>query len=149
MLSSQWSKYVWKLLWIAGLFAMIIISYQLEQSLRNHVATNFNPLPLFWFHTIVPAVFGVFIALLFVKSWSVKLNFPLILCVTIPCLLIAFYSPVILTIVQNTTATPDSYTVPIPLWMHEINSNGIPSVVAGLTLIVGLFGGTKQSKKYS
>ena len=33
-----WSKYVWKLLWIVGLFAIIIISYQLEQSIRQRVA---------------------------------------------------------------------------------------------------------------
>ena len=142
-----WSKYVWKLLWIVGLFAIIIISYQLEQSIRQHVATTFNMLPYFWFHSIVPAVFGAYIALLFVKAWSVKLDLAIILCVTIPCLLIAFYGPVIFTIVLNTTSTPDSNNVPIPLWMHEVNSIGIPSVVAGLTLIVGLFGGTKQAKK--
>jgi hypothetical protein len=147
MLSSQWSKYVWKLLWIVGLFAIVIISSQLEQSIKQHVATNYKMLPLFWFYSVVPVVFGVYVALLFVRIRSIKLNFPLILCVTIPCLLGAFYSPVIFTIVQNNTSTPDSYTMPIPIWMYSTNAIGILSVVAGLTLIVGLFGGNEQSKK--
>lgn len=147
MLGLKWSKYVWKSLWVVGLFILVIFSSQLEQSVKKYVETNFNMSPLFWLYSIVPIVFGVYIALLFVKIRSVKLNPSLIVCVTIPCLFIALYGPIISTIVQNTASTPDSYTVAIPLWMYNTNAIGILSVVAGLTLIVGLFGGKEQSKR--
>jgi hypothetical protein len=147
MLSSQWSKYIWKLLWIVGLFTLVIIYSQLEQSLKQYVATNFKMLPLVWFYSVVPVVFGAYIALLFVKIRSINLNFPLILCVTIPSLLGAFYMPVIFSIAQNTTSTTDSFNMPIPLWMYSTNIIGILSVVAGLTLIVGLFGRNEPTKK--
>lgn len=142
----NWSKFALKLIWVIGLFGMVFVGFHYEQIVKHYVETTLNPLPQFWFNSTIPFLFGVYMSILFVKVWSFKINLPLFLCVTIPCLIISFYSPVIYTIVSNTTSTPSSFSVPIPFWMIKINYFGIAPIVAGLTLIVSLFGDTKQSK---
>ncbi|MFF5399802.1 hypothetical protein ACFY5J_21035 [Peribacillus butanolivorans] len=141
----NWSIFFLKLIWVVGLFGLVLIGYQLELIINQKVDETFNILPLYWFHTTVPFLFGLYISLLFVKGWSFRINPPLFLCVTVPCLIISFYSPVAYTVVSNTTSA-SSFSVPIPFWLYEINSYGIASIVAGLTFIVGLFGVTQQSK---
>ncbi|WP_391203914.1 hypothetical protein [Psychrobacillus sp. L4] len=136
----NWSPYVWKLLWGVGLIVLLFIIYHLELKVRNHVAITFQPLPIFWFLPTAYFVFGIYISFIFVKVWSVKWNWPLIVCVTIPFLILAFYSPVIYTIIQSTSSDSNSFSVPIPYWIMNINSLGIPSIVAGITLMVGMFG---------
>jgi hypothetical protein len=142
----NWSKFAFKLIWVIGLFGMVLVGFHYEQIIKHYVVTTFNTLPRFWFNSTVPFLFGVYISILFVKVWSIKINLPLFLCLTIPCLIISFYSPVIYTIVSNTTSTPSSFSVPIPFWMIKINYFGIAPIVAGLTLIVGLLGDSQQSK---
>ncbi|QFG00195.1 hypothetical protein PB01_16015 [Psychrobacillus glaciei] len=108
--------------------------------MKNHVSTTFYMLPMLWFNAIATFIFEIYISFLFIKFWSVRWNWSLILCVTIPCFIVACYSPVIDTIVQSTTSDLNSFSVPIPFWMMKINSLRIPSIVAGITLMVGMLG---------
>ncbi|TQR07517.1 hypothetical protein [Psychrobacillus soli] len=140
----NWSPYVWKLLWTVGLIALLIISYKLELKAKNQMATTFNMLPVIWFQLIAGFVLGIYLSLLFIKEWLVKWNWPLIICVTIPLLIISIYSPIAITIVQNMVQDPNNYSVPLPHWLLRINTYGIPAIVAGLTLMVGLFSKTTR-----
>ncbi|TQR19320.1 hypothetical protein [Psychrobacillus vulpis] len=142
----NWSSYVWKLLWAVGLIALLIISYDLEIKVKNHVATTFRPLPYIWFQFIASFVLGIYLSLLFIKVWLVKWNWALILCVTLPLLIIASYFPIIVTTFESTSLDPNNYSVPFPYWMMKVNLHGIPSIVAGLTLMVGLFSKTAKRK---
>jgi hypothetical protein len=143
----DWSKFAFKLIWVVGLIGLILVGFHYEQIIKQKVEGTYNPLPLYWFYSTVPFLFGVYISLLFVKVWSFKTDLSLFLCVTVPFLIISFYSPVIYTVVFNTTTTPSSFSVPIPFWLYKINSFGIVPIVAGLTFTVSLFGVTQQLKK--
>ncbi|SES42887.1 hypothetical protein [Psychrobacillus sp. OK032] len=141
----NWSPYVWKLLWTVGLIVLLIISYKLELQVKNHVATTFKMLPIIWFQFIASFILGIYLSLLFIKKWSVKWNWSLIVCVTIPFLIISIYLPITITFVQNIAQDPNNYSVPFPFWLMKINTYGIPAIVAGLTLIIGLFSNTAKA----
>lgn len=136
---TNWSNYAWKLCWVVGLIALTLLSSFLRQRIRDNSAITFDMLPYFWFHATIFLVFGLYISILFLKTWTVNINWPLLLCVSLPSLLIAFYSPVIFTIVKYTTPDPSSFSVPIPYWLHRINELGIPAIVAGLSIMIGMF----------
>lgn len=142
----KWSPYIWKLLWVLGLIALLIINYDLELKVKNHVQNTFHFLPMFWFQSIAGFVIGIYFSLLFIKVWVVKWNWLFIAFVAAPCFIIAFYFPVIYTIIQYTTSDPNNFSVPLPFWMMKINSHGIPNLAAGLTLTLGIFGYTEKPK---
>ncbi|MFJ8066573.1 hypothetical protein ACIQYS_18400 [Psychrobacillus sp. NPDC096426] len=144
----NWSPYVWKLLWTVGLIVLLIISYKLELKVKNHVATTFQMLPIIWFQFIANFVLGIYLSLLFIKKWSVKWNWSLIVCVTIPLLIISIYLPIAITFVQNIAQDSNNYSVPFPSWLMKITTYGIPAIVAGLTLIIGLFSNTARVNNY-
>lgn len=140
----NWSPYLWKLLWTVGLIALLTIKYNLELKVKNHMATTFQMLPIIWFQFIASFLLGNYLSLLFIKKWSVKWNWTLIVCVTLPFLIIACYYPIAVTIIENTSLDPNNYSVPFPYWMLQINLHGIPAIVAGLTLMSGLFSKTSK-----
>lgn len=146
MMRRNWSNYVLKILWVIGFIALLLIYSHLEQSIKQTVSITFKPQNLYWFYAIAPLVIGMYISLI-IREWSFKLNVPLLLCITVPCFIVAFYFPIVHVFSTLTTTTPDSFTVLIPLWMLDINSLKIPSLVAGLTLMIGAFGTTEQFKK--
>ncbi|WP_342511662.1 hypothetical protein MKY34_14190 [Sporosarcina sp. FSL K6-1522] len=129
-----------RLLWTAGLFGLLLIGVKLEIMIKQSFEISFTVLPLFWFQAIAPLLLGVYTSLLFVTIKSFRLQLPLLLCVTLPCLLISFYMPIAFMIVSAMSSSPENFSVPIPFWMLTINSFGIVPVVAGLTLVMSLFG---------
>ena len=136
---SIWTSYVWKLLWLAGLFALIISSSNLGLSIQKKVDATFIIEPLFWFDTIAPIVFGIYLSLLFVKGWAFKIHKPLFLCVTIPCLILSLYVPSVYTFFPNVENLPDPY------WLLSRDGFRIIPIVAGLTLFPSLFGAKRDS----
>lgn len=130
----HWSSYVWKLLWLAGLFALIISSSSLGWNIQKKVDDTFMIEPLFWFDTITPFVFGLYVSLLFVKGWTFKIHKPLFLCVTIPCLILSLYVPGVFTFYPSVENVPDPY------WLLSRDGFRIIPIVAGLTLFTSLFG---------
>ncbi|MFJ7744757.1 hypothetical protein [Peribacillus sp. NPDC097295] len=133
------SSYFWKLLWLAGLFALIISSSKIDGSIQKKVDETFVIEPLFWFDTIAPIVCGVYLSLLFVKGWAFKVHMPLFLCVTIPCLLLSLYVPSVYTFFPNVEHLPDPY------WLLSRDGFKIIPIVAGLMLFPSLFGTKRDS----
>lgn len=144
----KWSPYVWKLLWTVGLIVLLIISYKLELQVKNHVATTFQMLPIIWFQFIANFVLGVYLSLLFIKKMAVNWNWSLIFCVTLPLLIISIYLPIAITFVQTMAPDPNNYSVPFPNWLFRITTYGIPAIVVGLTLMMGLFSKTTKANNY-
>lgn len=145
ILREKWLPYIWKLLWTAGLIALLIISYKLEQKVKFYAATNFDMLHFIWFKFIANFVLGVYLSLLFIKRWSVKWNWSFIVCVTLPFLIISIYLPLAFTFAQNLASDSNSFSVPFPNWLMTITTYGIPAIVAGLTLMLGLFSKTTRT----
>lgn len=142
----KWLIWSSKLLWIVGLFGLILFGYHLEQIINQKANETFkNILSLFWFNATAPFIFGLYISLLFVKRWSFKFNPPLFLCVTVPCLIVSFYPPVVYTFASITTSD-SSFSANISFWFFKINSFGIAPIVAGLTFFASLFRGIQLSK---
>ncbi|MFF2448904.1 hypothetical protein ACFVSW_17575 [Neobacillus sp. NPDC058068] len=141
----KWLIWGLKLLWVVGLFGLLLIGYEFQQAIQQKVDSTFKVLPLFWFHGTVPFIFGLYISLLFVKGWSFKFNPSLFLCVTVPCLIVTFYMPVVFTFVSN-TPSDSSFGADISFLMLKINSFGIAPIVAGLTFFASLFHVAQPSK---
>ena len=139
----MWSKWVLKLLWFVGLVVIILTSYHFEQSVQQNANKTFILSPLIWFYSTVPFLCGIYISLLFVKKWSFKMNKPLFICVTVPCLIISFYYPTVSTFFYNATFLPNVFFV------FKLNSFGIAPIVAGLALILSLFSSTELPKNQS
>ena len=140
---NKWSKYIWKLIWLVGLVILVHFGNEVEQIVRNYVSIKFNMQPLFWLHAIVPFILGIYISLLFVERWAFNFNLPLLLCVALPCSIIAFYVPIIHTTMAIIAIDSSSFSIPIPLWTMNQTTSSTVSVVAGLTLMFGLFGKKK------
>ncbi|MBY0121627.1 hypothetical protein [Bacillus sp. S/N-304-OC-R1] len=128
----KWSIWVLKLLWFAGLLGLLFISNHFELIVKKKVNETFITLPLIWFYSIVPFIFGVYISLLLVKKWLFKMNKQLFLCVTVPCLIISFYYPIVATFFPNAA-------FPFVFWIINPTSAGIASIVAGLSIIMAFF----------
>ena len=112
--------------WVIGLIFFVIGSYNLGVSVKHQVATTFNQSPQYWFSSIIPFFFGIHLSLLFLKKRSFKMNLPLLLCVSVPCMLFSFYIPIAFTFAS-------SYAL-IPFWMVKFNYYGYVSIVGGFTL---------------
>lgn len=136
----MWSTWIMKLLWFAGLLGLLYISNYFELIVKQKVNATFITLPLIWFYSIVPFIFGVYISLLFVKKWLFIMKKQLFLCVTVPCLIISFYYPIAATFFPNAP-------FPFVYWIINPNSAGIASLVAGLTFILAFFGVNQESSQ--
>lgn len=124
-----------KISWMIGFFLLIFISISINNYLKELASTTYKPTPYMWATAVIPIVIGAYIALLFIKQFKLKLNMGLFIFVTIPCLLLTLYYPII-------TIFP-SVVDPLPFLMSasliQFTSEEIFGVVAGLTLVLSLF----------
>lgn len=124
-----------KISWMIGFFLLIFISISINNYLKELASTTYKPTPYMWATAVIPIVIGAYIALLFIKQFKLKLNMGLFIFVTIPCLLLTLYYPII-------TIFP-SVVDPLPFLMSasliQFTSEEIFGVVAGLTLFLSLF----------
>jgi hypothetical protein len=116
-----------------------MIAYNMQMIMEQNRSETFNLLPVLWFSFAVPVLFGIYLSFLFIKNWSLKINVPLLLCVSLPCLILSMYTPVVSTVAMMTSSSA-SLTFPVPFWMLEINHLGIVSFVGGFSLFISLFG---------
>ncbi|MBK3493748.1 hypothetical protein JFL43_02510 [Viridibacillus sp. YIM B01967] len=144
----NWSKFTLKLIWVVGLFGLILGSYHLKQMVEQQVSQNYIIGPRFWLDATMPFLFGLYISLLFIKRWTFKINIPLFLCVTVPCLIISFYTPVVYTITSNSTSDL-VLSIPMPFWLFKLNSYGIAPITAGLTFLISLCGASQHQSTES
>lgn len=60
----KWSPYLWKLIWVIGLFLLTIISYDIKNEVRVMSASTFSIAPVFWTNLFL-SFYGVSIYHLF------------------------------------------------------------------------------------
>ena len=136
------SQYVLKLLWFVGLMLLLFVALHIETIVKRHVDATLNETPLFWSLTCVPFFLGLYLGLLFMRP-KLSVNLSFLLCIFLPAFIISFYPPIAYTIASMNSHN-GSFTVPIRSWMMALISNGLVPVLAGTTLMVGLFGVRKD-----
>ncbi len=139
IMSFNWLRFGFQIIWLLGLFLLVVAFHHYEQAVKEIVGTTFNLAPQLWFTSSVPFLFGIYLSLLFVKKWFFKVNLQLLLSICVPCLILSFYSPIVYSFFTM-TATSTTFSIPIPYWMIIINNFGIVSFVAGFTLVNAIFG---------
>lgn len=128
--------FVYKVMWLLGLLVLLVVGYHLENTVQRISSDTFNIFPQVWFSSLLPSFFGGYLSLLFIKRWSIHINASLLWCISLPCLILTIYVPVISSIASQTTSS----FFKIPMWLHQINHFGILSFVGGFTLLIALFG---------
>lgn len=139
--NSKWTSYFWKIIWVVGLIIIAIISSNTVNHFKQMANETFNFVPLLWSNLFISIIFGIYIALIFVKKWSLNLNPPLIWCVFIPCILVSFFNPILATLGSKFGNLTLSF---IPYWFIRISTLEVFGIIAGLTLILSIF--NTQSK---
>lgn len=137
MEKAKWMNNLWKILWVIGLIILAIVSFNVEEQLRISAQETFNHFLVLWSRPIVSIIFGLYISLLFIKKWSYNINLSLLCCVAIPCMLLTFIYPILITAFYiNPSFFIDSL---INLWIYKISSYNIFGIVTGFTLMLSLF----------
>ena len=130
----KWSTYLWKLLWVVGLIILSSIIVNFENYARNLVESTYDFTLLNWSNLIDSIILGIYISLIFVKKWSLNINQTLLWCVSIPCILISFFYPIMIVL-----GKPE-----IQYWIIQISTLEVFGIVSGMTLILSFF--SNQSK---
>ncbi|MDF2902990.1 MAG: hypothetical protein K0S25_628 [Bacillus sp. (in: firmicutes)] len=139
MKKSKWSSYFWKILWVGGFIIFVEISSDLNSQIQLTANETYNLLPVLWFNLFSSIAFGLYISILFVKKWSFKINFPLLLCVSIPCILLSFAYPILATLSSFESLPENIANSTISFWLLKIFSSDVVGIIAGLTIILSVF----------
>ncbi|WP_336825056.1 hypothetical protein [Sporosarcina sp. USHLN248] len=126
----KWSTYIWKLIWVIGLFLLTIISFDSINQIKNTPYFDINS----WASSVIPFIWGIYLSLIFINKWSIKINPPLFVCVFIPCFLFSLIPPLTSTL---------SISFPIGMWFLKVFSSNLIEIVAGLTFMLSIFNDTK------
>ncbi|MFF2754476.1 hypothetical protein ACFVR1_12115 [Psychrobacillus sp. NPDC058041] len=124
----KWSTYIWKLIWVIGLFLLTIISYDTKNQIKD--SFTFQTDIIFWTNFIILFIWGIYLSLIFIKKWSIKINLPLLICVFIPCFLFSLIMPLSATF---------QISFPSVFWVIKVFSSNLIPIVAGLTLMLSIF----------
>ncbi|MGE7839752.1 hypothetical protein ACQKNX_03065 [Lysinibacillus sp. NPDC093712] len=135
----KWSPYLWKLIWVIGLFLLTIISYEIKNEIRVMSDSTFSITPIFWTNFITLFMLGVYLSLIFIKKWTININLPLLICVFIPCFLFSIFLPI-------ATILPLSLPIGGILFSKVISSYFI-EIVAGLTFMLSIFNNLKSDSE--
>lgn len=139
----KWVEGFLKLLWVIGLIFLAIVSFNVEEQLKFSAQRTFNPILLLWSQPIISTIFGIYISLLFIKKWSYNFNPSLFWCVAMPCMLLSFIHPILVTTsYSNPGFFIDSL---INLWIHKISYFNVFGIVTGFTLMLSLFAQPNKS----
>ena len=146
MKKSNGLSYFLKILWVVGLIILAIISFNYENQLRQTATETFNFIPVIWSKLFISILFGLYISLLFVKKWSFNINLSLLWCVAIPCILLSFAFPLFVSLSSVNYLPEMIISSPISSGLQKIYSTNIFGIIAGLTMILGLFNAQPNNK---
>lgn len=132
----KWTPYFWKLIWLVGLIILAITKLKIAIHFDQLANDTFNFIPILWSNLIISIIFGMYLAFIFVKKWSFKINQVLLWCVAIPCILIALCYPIIA--ILGSTFEYLSFSF-IPYWLIRISDLEVFGITAGLALILSIF----------
>lgn len=134
MNESKRSLYFWLIIWLIGLIILATLSLNVENHFKQIASETFNPLPLIWYNSLVSLFFGIYISFVFIKKWSLNVNTTLLCFVFIPSFLISISYP-ILAMLGNWEVSISF----IPYWIISVSNLNLFGIVAGLTLMLGIF----------
>lgn len=145
MEKSNWVSYFKKLVWVIGLIILIIISFKYENQIQQTANEQFNFPPVIWTKLIISLLFGLYISLVLVKSWSISINSSLLWCVAVPCLVVTISFPILVTLAAA-DHLPDMISgSPILIDLQKIYSTNILGITAGLTMMISLFNNQQKA----
>lgn len=125
----KWSYYCWKIIWVIGLFLLTILSFDIENQIKD--SSQFNYTPVYWSKFIIYFIWGMYLSLILIKKWSIKFNFPLFICVFVPCFFFSLIVPI---------SAAFSISVPfLGVWFLKVIHSGMIEIVAGLTFMLSIF----------
>lgn len=135
----KWSTYFWKLIWVMGLFLLTIISFNIKYKIHAISVSTYSIAPIIWANFIILFIWGVYLSLIFIKKWTIKINLPLLICVFLPCFLFSLCVP--LTMIF-------SLSLPIgDIWFNKAVSSNFIEIVAGLTFMLSIFNNLKSESE--
>lgn len=127
------------LAWFVGFFILLLID-------RHYIAVvtklkeNFIVLPSIWYGVLAPIVLGAYTATAFVRKCTFKMCIPMLLCMSLPCLIFVLYVPIAFTLAVY------NIQVRLPGWLPDSNATDLLSFVGGLALIKSFFSGSANSE---
>ena len=139
MEKSNWAPYFKKLVWVIGLIILAIICFNYESQIQQTANEQFNFIPVIWTKLIISLIFGLYISLLLVKNWSIRINSSLLWCVAVPCLLLTIAVPILVTLAAADRLPDMISSSPILMELQKTYSINILGFTAGLTTLISLF----------
>jgi len=137
--------YLIKFIWFIGLIALAIIAFNLDNQIQQSASETYSLLPVIWTKLVISIIFGLYISLILVKKWSIKVNFSLLWCVAIPSLILSVAFPILASLSLSGHLPGIVESSPISFGLQKIFSMNIIGIIAGLTIILSFFN-TQSSK---
>lgn len=135
----KWSSYFGKLIWVMGLFLLTIISFNIKYKIHAISTSTYSIVPVIWTNFIILFIWGVYLSLIFIKKWTIKINLPLLICVFLPCFLFSLFVPL---------AMIFSISLPIgDIWFNKAARSNLIEMVAGLTFMLSIFNNLKSESE--
>lgn len=131
--------YLIKFIWLIGLIALAIIAFHLDNQIQQSASETYSLLPVIWSKLVISIIFGLYISLILVKKWSIKLDFSLLWCVAIPLLILSVAFPILASLSLSGHLSEIVESSPITFGLQKIFSMNIVGIIAGLTIILSFF----------
>lgn len=126
------------LLWVAGLVIISIFAFDYETEAKS-ANKAFDMTSLIWAKFFISFIFGLYLSLILVKKWSVKINHALLWFAAVPCFLLAILLPLVATFEYGGTGPAMWEHTLSQLVMIAMGNSGLFGIAAGLTLLQSLF----------
>lgn len=75
---TKWQSSLLKSLWVIGLIILANLAFNVENQMSIEAKATFNPFPVLWLKPILSIIFGLYLSLIFINKWSIKLNVSLL-----------------------------------------------------------------------
>ena len=128
-----------KFLWVVGLVMLSKFAFDYETKVDNAANKSFDMTQLIWAKFFISIIFGMYLSLVLIKKWSIKINHALLWFAAVPCFLLAILFPLVATFEYGGGGPA--------LWEHSLaqllmiatGNSGLFGIAAGLTLLLSLF----------
>ena len=126
----NYKKYLLYFCWIIGFFVLNFFTGRIEEIIEDYIKYKMSYYPLGrWGIVSLYIILGIFIGLIFLKSWKVKINKPFLLIVVIPLFIVLIYQMY-------------KFSLFLRLDLKVL------ALACGVTLLHGLFGRSNERRIY-
>lgn len=127
------------LAWFIGFFILLLIDRHFI-AVVTKLKYSFIVLPSIWYGVLAPIVLGAYTFTAFVRKWTYKVCIPILICMSLPCLILALYVPVAFTLAAY------NIHVRLPEWLPDSKDTDLISFAGGLALMKGFFSTNANSE---